>query len=138
MRRSDLHTTRELADRLLSYEDVGEARALPDVVAAVRVCDRLRQRLALLVGPAGFRSLLTRALSLAQKESPALGGWVVNEDGSLQVIEGEGPPPGVVLVAHLIGLMITFIGDSLTLRILHDVWLELPDYKAKFEQEEAR
>jgi hypothetical protein len=34
--------------------------------------------------------------------------------------------------------MITFIGESLTLRLLHDVWLDLPDAEVKFERDESK
>jgi len=42
-----------------------------------------------------------------------------------------------VLIAHLIGLMITFIGEALTLQLVHDVWQDLPDPEEKFERDES-
>jgi hypothetical protein len=102
------------------------------------VCDKLRRPLTTLAGAAGFRSLLARALSLAKQESPLLGAWEVKPDGSLQGLNGEAAQPGAVLIAQLIGLMITFIGESLTLRLLHDVWLDLPDSEVKFERNESK
>ncbi|MBW4038260.1 MAG: hypothetical protein HIU91_05150 [Acidobacteria bacterium] len=44
---------------------------------------------------------------------------------------------GAVLIAQLIGLMITFIGESLTLRLLRDVWVDLPDSAAMVERNES-
>jgi hypothetical protein len=38
----------------------------------------------------------------------------------------------------LIGLMITFIGESLTLRLLHDVWPDLPGSEVKLEEDESK
>lgn len=91
-----------------------------------RVCDKLRRPLTTLAGAAGFRSLLARALTLAKQESPALGAWEVKSDGSLAGMNGEAALSGAVLIAHLIGLMMTFIGESLTMRLVHDVWVDLP------------
>jgi hypothetical protein len=77
-------------------------------------------------------------LTLAQRESPALRAWEVKADGSLEVLNGEAVPSGAVLIAHLIGLMITFIGEALTLRLLHDVWPDLPDANVTFERNEQK
>ena len=138
MRSADTPTTRELAQRLLAYEEVEADSALADTHAVCLVCDKLRRPLTTLAGVAGFRSLLARALTLAKRESPVLGAWEVQADGSLQGLNGEAGESGDVLIAHLIGLMITFIGESLTLRLLHDVWLDLPDSEIKFERDESK
>ena len=137
-RSADAPTTRELAQRLLAYE-AGEAEAaMPDTEAVCRVCDKLRRPLTTLAGAAGFRSLLARALTLAKRESPVLGEWEVNSDGSLQGLNGEAAQSGAVLIAQLIGLMITFIGESLTLRLLHDVWPDLPGSEINFERNQSK
>ena len=138
MRSADTSTTRELAERLLAYE-LAEAETLTAGTDAVsRVCDKLRRPLTTLAGAAGFRSLLARALTLAKQESPVLGAWEVQADGSLEGLNGDAAPSGAVLIAHLIGLMMTFIGDSLTLRLLHDVWIDLPGSEVKFERNESK
>jgi hypothetical protein len=138
MRSADTSTTRELAQQLLAYE-LAEARTLNAGSHAVsRVSDKLRRPLTTLAGAAGFRSLLARALTLAKQESPALGAWQVNADGSLESMNGEAEESGSVLIAHLIGLMITFIGESLTLRLVHDVWRDLPDSRVKLEKDELK
>jgi type IV secretory pathway VirB2 component (pilin) len=137
-RSADTPTTRELARRLLAYEAAEAGTAKADTQAVCRVCDKLRRPLTTLAGAAGFRSLLARALTLAKQEAPLLGAWEVKSDGSLQVLTGETAQSGAVLIAQLIGLMITFIGESLTLRLLHDVWLDLPDAEVKFERDESK
>ena len=138
MRSADTPKTRELAQRLLAYEVAEAETSLADTQAVCRVCDKLRRPIATLAGAAGFCSLLARALTLAKQESPALGAWQVNADGSLEIMHGEAEESGSVLIAHLIGLMITFIGESLTLRLLHDVWLDLPDAEVGFERNESK
>jgi hypothetical protein len=138
MRSADAQTTREFAQRLVAYEGVGAASALADTHAVCRVCDKLRRPITTLAGAAGFRSLLARALTLAKQESPVLGAWEVRADGSLHGLNGEAAQSGEVLIAHLIGLMITFIGEALTLRLLHDVWLDLPGPEGKFERDQSK
>ena len=137
-RSADTPTTRELAQRLLAYEAGGAGAAMPNTPAVSRVCDKLRRPLSTLAGAAGFRSLLARALTLAKRESPALGTWEVKADGSLEGMDGEAASSGAVLIAHLIGLMTTFIGESLTLRLLHDVWPDLPDPELTFGRNEQK
>lgn len=138
MRSADTPTTRDLAQRLLTYEGVETSPAMADMHAVCRVCDKLRRPLSTLAGAAGFRSLMARALTLAKQESPVLGAWEVMSDGSLQGLNGEASQSGVVLVAQLIGLMITFIGESLTLRLLHDIWVDLPGSENKFGRIESK
>jgi len=121
---------KDLARRLLAIEAArAEAAAAPGD-AAVRVCAKLQTPLIRLTGLAGYSSLLARALVLAKSEAPSLLAVSVRPDGSLaglDAIEND-PDAGkfeearVVLVAHLLGLLATFIGEFLTLRLVRDVW----------------
>jgi hypothetical protein len=138
MRSADTPKTRELAQWLLAYEFSEAKAANADALGASRVCDQLRRPLTTLAGAAGFRSLLARALILAQQECPAFGAWAVKPDGSLESLNGETEQSGSVLIAHLIGLMITLIGESFTLRLLHDVWRDLPDSEVEFEKDKLK
>ena len=100
--------------------------------AAFRVCDKLRKPLSRLAGVAGFRSLLSRALALAQDNARWMKAVHITKDGSLEgwdeaqgrrskdeIAEGE-----IILIAHLIGLLVTFIGAGLTLRLVQEEWPE--------------
>lgn len=111
-----------LAGRLLEYERAANASkaASKGSTAAFRVCEKLRQVLTTFLGSAGFRELLSRALSLSREEVSQLNAVHVEEDGTLRGVcgsEGE-----VVLVVHLLRLLVTFIGDALTLRLLQEAW----------------
>ena len=138
MQRSHVTTTRELAKQLLALEEVEETRAMSDVVAVVRVCEKVRRPLAKLAGAPGFHSLLSRAMKLAKQESLTLRAWEVKPDGSLQGVESGGGQGGELLVANLLRLMVTLIGESLTLRLLRDVWRELPESETDLEGTESK
>jgi hypothetical protein len=98
------------------------------------VCDTLRQHLSVLAGAAGFRSLISRALTLARAEVPGLDAVRVREDGSLEwpgADESQRDPEGIAkgeaaLVARFLGLLISFIGEPLTLRLVREVWPDAP------------
>lgn len=107
---------------------------------AFRVCEKLGKSLSTLAGAAGYRSLISRALTLAQKEAPSLRRLRVKEDGTLvstaQEQDGdEHQREGVVLVAHLLGLLASFIGSSLTLHLIRDVWPDAPFADTNSEME---
>ncbi len=116
---------KDLARRLIAFE---ATRHPSDgaVGAALRACETLRGPLSKFVGVAGFRSLLSRALAIAKAESPSLGSVQVGPDGSLDGLEGvdqnQDADAGAVVVGHVLGLLVTFIGEPLTLRLVHDAW----------------
>ncbi len=111
-----------LAERLLAYETATTAsKTAPKGGAAVfRVCEKFRQVLGIFLGNSGFRELLSRALALSAEEASQLSAVHVDPDGTLQGVSGgEGE---VVLVANLLTLLVTFIGEALTLRMLQEAW----------------
>lgn len=126
---------RELAERLVVFE-AAETISAADAVATCRVCEKLRRPLSTFTGTAGFSSLLTRSLTLAKREAPALSAVQVNSDGSMTGMEGEAVEASVVLIAHLLGLLTTFIGETLTMRLLHDVWPEFSGSNLSSQGEE--
>ena len=119
-----------LAQRLLTYEAVAGENSAPAESAAFRVCAKLRVPLITFAGVAGFRSLLSRALTLARAEAPSLSVVQVAADGSVngldelasQTDKEQARDGGAILIAQLIGLLRTFIGEGLTLRLVQDVW----------------
>ena len=124
--------SRQLARRLLTYEAAAGSNSEPTESAASRVCEKLRRPLCSLAGVAGFRSLLSRALTLARAEAPSLSTVEVGADGSLKGLDERGPQKdrdmsnegGAILIAQLLGLLLTFIGRGITLRLVQDVWPE--------------
>ncbi len=98
--------------------------------AAFRVCEKLRRSLSVLTGVMGFRSVLARALVLAKAEAPWLGELKLGLDGALAMTDElearVGPEEAirgsVILIRSLLGLLVIFIGERLTVRLLQDVW----------------
>ncbi|MHB9029901.1 MAG: hypothetical protein ACYC9O_14125 [Candidatus Latescibacterota bacterium] len=131
-----------LARRLLAFETAHVKPPVPPGGEAVRVFEKLQMTLSKLMGGVGFRALLSRALALAREEVPALGGVHLKDDGSLKGLNtvsrnhdteaaGEG---GLVLLGQFLGLLVTFIGKPLTVRLLRDTWPEV-SMNAKDEEE---
>jgi hypothetical protein len=128
---------RDLARQLLSFESTAENLSDANTSAVLMVSEKLRRPLTTLTGTAGFRSLLMRALTLARREAPMLDEVHVKEDGSLEGLNGEETEAGAVLISHLVGLLETFIGEPLTLRLLNDIWPNLSGADMNFEGKES-
>ena len=127
-----LPESRYWAQRVLAYEAVAAKGSETAESAAFRVFAKLHAPLVTLAGVVGFRSLLSRALTLARAEAPSLSAVQVAVDGSLQGLEDLEPQidedqareAGVIFIAQLIGLLLTFIGEGVTLHMVQDVWPE--------------
>jgi hypothetical protein len=123
---------RDFAHRLLTYEaDAGEACEQTESVP-LRVYEKLRRRLCALAGVAGFHSLASRALTLAKSEVPDLTAVQVAPDGSLQglgkpeiqidIVRNKAGEGETILIARLLGLLLIFLGEALTLNLISDLW----------------
>jgi hypothetical protein len=127
--------TRDLALRLLAYENAGGKTSEPTEFAAFGVCERLRQPLINLAGVAGLRSLLSRALTLARAEAPSLSAVQVAADGSLQGLDelrpqvdaDEAREAAITLVTQLLGLLVRVVGEAVTLQLVASELL--PDFR---------
>lgn len=116
----------ELARRLLDHETVEGKPSVPTESSTLRVYEKLRRHLGALSGVAGFQSIASRALTLARLEDRSLREVQVTPDGSLvgpgeQDLNGEA---GAIFIAQLLGLLLTFVGKGLTLRLMQDIWPE--------------
>ena len=136
-----------VAERLLAYERTQGPPAEPPGQAVVRACAKLGVSFSRVAGVAGFRSLLARALTLAQREAPWLAAVAVTGEGALAGFgeEARAQDPaavaagGCALLTQFLGLLHLFIGEALTGRLLADVWPEAPgDPPPPGRQENAR
>jgi hypothetical protein len=127
--------TRDLARSLVASEADSNTTSPHTEPATVRVYERLRRQLGAPMGVGGFQALAFRALALAKSESPRLGGVQITESGALRGLdevecqtdadeEGEG---GIVLIAQLLGVFLTFLGEATTLRLIEDLRLQVDD-----------
>lgn len=139
---------RDLARRLLIYEAAANPLPAPSEPAALRVYAKLRQGVGEFAGIAGFQAFASRALTLAQRDAPGLSAARVAGDGSLQGLGEDGHPMkndkdqaaespadegGLVLIARLLCLLVTFLGEALTLSLLRVAWpgAALDDYHSE-------
>ena len=121
--------TLDLSRRILAFETVEGKPSEPIGSATLRVYEKLRLHLCALAGVAGYQALLSRALTLAKAEAPSLGAIQVSADGYLQgfseltpqIDKNQAQEGEVILLAQLLGLFLSFIGEALTLRLVQDV-----------------
>ena len=125
--------TRDLARNLVACETDASTTSLQTEPATVRVYERLRRQLSAPMGADSFQALASRALSLAKSESPKLSAVQVTADGCLrglgevesQTDTDQDGDSGVILIAQLLGLFLTFLGEATTLRLIEDLRLQV-------------
>jgi hypothetical protein len=121
---------RDLAHRLLTYEADAGSGSEPTRSPTLRVYEKLRHSLIEFVGISGFQSLATRALTLTRPEAAGLGVLRIASNGSLEGLDEidthsdmvRGGDVGVLLIAHMLGLLRMFLGEALTLSLLRIAW----------------
>jgi len=118
--------------RMLAREagNVAESSAVAE--ATGRLCEHLARQLIPLIGDAGITALCDRALYLAQRQVPGLASPPLSEpDGTAftrarQFIEHQEPAlvaeAAVALLTTVTELLASFIGESLTTRLLREAW----------------
>jgi hypothetical protein len=125
--------TRDLARSLVACEADASTTSLHPQPATVRVYERLRRQLGAPVGAEGFQALASRALALAKSESSRLSAVQVTASGSLrglgevesQTDADEDGEAGIILIAQLLGLFLTLLGEATTLRLIEDLRLQV-------------
>jgi hypothetical protein len=127
--------TRDLARSLVASEAETASTHLRTGPASVMVYERLRRQFGASLGIDGFQTLASRALALAKSESPQLIAVQVTANGGLRglvEVESQTDPDeegevGIILIAQLLGLFLTFLGEATTLRLIEDLRLQLDD-----------
>lgn len=134
---------RSLAQRLIDFETRTNAMSEVQPAATFPVTDKLRPQLTTLLGHGGVRALLSRVLVLATEEVSWLGAAQVNAAGTFEGLEtlglqlepAEFLEGRVVMLAQLLGLLVAFIGPSLTSRLVGEIWLQVPLNERDFGKE---
>lgn len=131
---------RRIARNIILFEAGKKGEALSDFP----VTDRMRPQLARLMGDGWVRVLLTRALALATIETTWLSQASVSGNGDLDGLQdiGREMDPNVflegrvVLLAQLLGLLVTFIGPALTWGLVDEIWPDIPPEDRDFGMEQ--
>jgi hypothetical protein len=137
---------RQTIQRELAREAGTDADAKALAAAALRVSDALGGQLAVLIGAGGVKALAARSLHVVQRTFP----WLAEAQRSAPPPEGpfaqlaicmERQEPTVAteaaaaVLATLAGLLVTLIGDPLTMGVLRAAW---PSVFPGETQQEAR
>jgi hypothetical protein len=126
------HLRGQVFRRILQRE-AGAARDAPAIAAATRrLCERFAHQLTPLLGDAGVAAICTRTLHLAQRQVPGLASAQVSpqDDGPFtrvqHLLENQEPTlaaeAGVAVLTTFGQLLGSFIGESLTTRLLLKAW----------------
>ena len=125
---------RRVATRLLAHEAGREPVTSGTLAAASgRLLDRLSQRLAEVIGPAGVEAIFLRAVKLRRPEFAFLDAGIVPRGRGDSLAEPlraclrEQEPEvirevSVILFATFAGLLATVIGDRLAWSLLQQIW----------------
>ncbi len=129
--------TRDLARRLLEYEAAVVKSSGSIEPPTLLVYEKLRESLGTFAGAAAFESFAFRALTQAKSEAPDLWTVQVTAGGSLmglgefepnsnteksQSSDDQAGEGGAILIARLLGLLLIFLSESLTLSLLRVTW----------------
>ena len=125
------YKTRDLARSLIAEEAEDCTTVLYARTATVRVYERLRKQLSAPTGVEGFQALASRALALAKAHTPELNAVKVIANGELIGLGDvasradlsckEKDEAGVTLIAQLLGLFLSLLGEATTLCLIEDL-----------------
>ena len=136
--------TRRLARYLLELEMKAFDEPQKEAIVVLRVFEKLQNYLSNLIGIAGFQALLSRALTLAKLESTWLNEVHVQANSrlvgfsetALKYSQQDVSDGNAALLTQFLGLLNTFIGEALTLRLVNEVWPEVQLIDANSSTEE--
>lgn len=119
-----------LAKKILAFESTAKTSG-DNSPTIFSVCDKIRKPLLNVAGETGFRSILARALLLSKSEVDWLQPVKISASGffeGLGLAEGKLTPfdisrGEIAVLAQMLGLLFTFLGESMTHVLLHDARL---------------
>jgi hypothetical protein len=140
-----------VARRLLAYEAGVKTSSEELAAAGEHAYLLLRERLALVLGTAGFDALWARAMHLAQPKFRSMDDTAAQKEsfptqasrayGLHAAVHGRNSDAVqhnlVAAFASFIALLFTFIGEELGLRFIRQIWPDLPPDAAASRAEEA-
>lgn len=123
---------RDWARRLIDSELDADPSSVQTELATLRVYEKLRRQLCAPVGVDAFQALASRALSVAKSRYPKLSTVHVTANGVLQGLgdielpleTDEDDKVGIILIAELLGLVLTLLGEAATVRLIEGMPLQ--------------
>jgi hypothetical protein len=121
----------ELARKIVAAEVRNPSSPALVAAAAVRICEKLTECLAGIVGQGGVRTLLDRSLTLTRSAYPWLPSpdtssegarWAPLHDRLAERDAALALEACTTLLTSFIALFGRLIGDALVSRLLHDIW----------------
>lgn len=120
---------RDWASKLIASEVDADPASAQTGLATLRVYERLRRQLSAPVGADAFQALASRALSLTKSQFPRLSTVNIATNGGLRgLAEVEAPlsadgdvEVGVILIAQMLRLFLSLLGDAATVRLIEEV-----------------
>lgn len=122
----------EIAGSLLAYESPAGGVKDPSL-PIFKVCDKMRGYLTNLAGETGFQSILAHALALSRPDVEWLRTVRISSQGFFEglrqaeenLTQSEISRGETVVVTHMLNLLFSFLGESVTRALLHDIWWEV-------------
>lgn len=134
----------ELARRIFRHEAGAAPDAASAAVAVDYICLRFRDDLKSMFGSGGVSALLGRALTLARRDHPLLNGTAVaNEPNACfaglstalaQGTDEEATAAGTFVVAHLLGLLASLVGEDLAVQPARMLWPQVSFSATEIEE----
>ena len=126
-------TISDWARKLIASEVDAESTTAQTEFATLRVYEKLRQQFRAPVGVDAFQALASRALSLTKLRFPTLSGVNVTADGGLLGLAeveaplnlGQDSEVGIILIAQMLRLFLTLLGEAATVRLIEDAPLRI-------------
>lgn len=119
------------ARKLIAAE--ADATTAQNELATLRVYERLRLQFRAPVGVDAFQALASRALYVARSQFPILSAVSITANGDLRGF-GEVEVPlnsseerevGIILIAQMLRLLLTLLGETATVRLIEDAPLTI-------------
>ena len=136
------HMRQRVFRRMLAREAGTDANAPAIAAAARRLCEHFAQQFTPLIGDAGVAAIFARSLHLTQQHVQALapGRAPDQQDAPFALLQrsleqqepAAATETAVAVLAMVGGLLASFIGESLTTRLLREAWPD--DFAATSEE----
>jgi hypothetical protein len=136
-----------LARQVLAIEAAAHQRADDMPAAAGLAYDRLRARLSVFLGEVGFDALWARALALTRRSFPPADAAAEEHAAALPpglatVIAGRNAVEAATMLqtvfANFFTLLFSFIGSEISLRLIRQLWPDLPRDAADMSGERGK